>query len=97
MVFKDRSEEFDRTPYPFGPSPDQRVVGIPQAKDRQVGGDHYKNFVIQPGEFCEANRLTHYESNVVKYVCRHRHKGGREDILKAIHYLEMLMEENYGV
>ena len=66
------------------------------AKDRQVGGDHYKRFKIQPGVFCEENFLTHYESNVVKYVCRHRHKGaGRDDLLKAIHYLELLIEENY--
>ena len=66
------------------------------AKDRQVGGDHYRQLEIQPGVFAEKNRLTGYESNVIKYVCRHRYKGdGRGDLLKAIHYLELLIEENY--
>jgi hypothetical protein len=36
------------------------------------------------------------EGNVVKYVCRHKHKGGRDDIKKAIHYLEMIIERDYG-
>jgi hypothetical protein len=62
---------------------------------RQVGGDHYTNFEIQPGHFCQVNRIPHYEANVIKYVCRHRRKGGAEDIRKAIHYLEMLLEQEY--
>lgn len=62
----------------------------------QVGGEHYKNFKIQPIEFCHANKLGVIESNVVKYVCRHTTKGGKEDIEKAIHYLKLLLQLEYG-
>lgn len=63
----------------------------------QVGGDHYKSLPIQPTEFCQRNGLGHCESSVVKYVCRHRRKGGRQDIEKAIHYLQILLELEYPV
>lgn len=63
------------------------------AKDKQVGGSHYKEMDIQPGEFIRANNLGWYEGNAVKYICRHKLKGGREDIEKAIHYLELALEE----
>jgi hypothetical protein len=36
------------------------------------------------------------EGNVIKYVTRHSDKGGAEDLRKAIHYLEMLIEWRYG-
>ena len=65
------------------------------ALETQVGGDHYKGLAIQPTEFCQRNQLGACESNVVKYVCRHRGKGGRQDIEKAIHYLELLLEIEY--
>lgn len=64
--------------------------------DEQVGGGHYKDFAIQPAEFCQMNKLDWCQSNVIKYVCRHEAKGGREDLLKAKHYLEMLIEFEYG-
>lgn len=62
----------------------------------QEGGDHYKRFAIQPIEFIERNRLGFAEGNVVKYVCRHETKGGADDLRKAIHYLELLLELRYG-
>lgn len=61
----------------------------------QVGGDHYKGHAIQPIEFCHRNNLGPCESAVVKYVCRHKDKGGREDIEKAIHCLKILVELEY--
>lgn len=61
----------------------------------QVAGSHYKNLPIQPVEYCQRNRLTYCESAVVKYVTRHREKGGAEDIRKAIHFLELLLELEY--
>lgn len=61
----------------------------------QVGGNHYKSLPIQPTEFCQRNQLGWCESNVVKYVARHRHKNGRQDIEKAIHYLQILLEIEY--
>lgn len=62
----------------------------------QVGGDHYKNFVIQPAEFITRNNLGFLEGNVIKYVCRHEHKDGVRDIDKAIHYLQLLKEYKYS-
>lgn len=62
----------------------------------QVGGSHYQGG-IQPVDYIHANKLTFLEGNVVKYVTRHRKKNGVEDIKKAIHYLQMIMEKEYGV
>jgi hypothetical protein len=66
----------------------------------QVGEDKYaspyRSYAIQPVEFIEKNGLRWCEGNVVKYVCRHRMKNGLEDLLKARHYLEMLIEMEYG-
>ena len=66
-----------------------------RADDKQIGGEHYKNFVIQPSEFIYKNGLGWHEGNAIKYICRHRVKGQRVDILKAIHYLELLLEIEY--
>lgn len=63
---------------------------------RQVGGEHYKKMGIQPAVFIAANKLHFFEGSVIKYVCRHREKGGAEDIKKAIHYLQMILELEYG-
>lgn len=65
------------------------------ALDRQIGGDHYKESPIQPIEFIHKNGLNFSEGSAVKYICRHRKKGGRQDLEKAIHYLELLLEMEY--
>ena len=56
------------------------------------GGDHYVKMPIQPVTYIHANDLGFCEGNVVKYVTRWRNKGGLEDLRKAIHYLELLIE-----
>jgi len=63
--------------------------------DKQIGGGHYKHMKIQPTEFIAANDIPFIEGNVIKYVCRHAHKNGKEDVLKAIHYLNLLIEYHY--
>lgn len=65
--------------------------------ETQVGGTHYKDMPIQPIEFILKNGLGFCEGNVVKYVSRWRTKGGVEDLKKARHYLDMLIEENKPV
>lgn len=60
-----------------------------KALDRQIGGDHYKKYAIQPIEFISKNNLTYIQGNVLKYILRFNDKNGKEDIAKAIHYLEM--------
>jgi len=71
------------------------VDALVSAFKQQVGGAHYKGCVIQPAEYCQKNGLHYCESNVVKYVTRHREKGGRDDLEKAIHYLRLLIELEY--
>ena len=68
----------------------------PTALDKQEGGNHYKDMAIQPVEFITANNLGFLEGNVVKYICRHHAKNGAEDIKKAIHYCELLLQTKYG-
>ena len=61
----------------------------------QIGGKHYRNMKIQPAEFINENKLLFAEGNAIKYKCRHSVKGKRQDIEKAIHYLEMILERDY--
>jgi hypothetical protein len=65
--------------------------------EEQVGGKHYRSMKIQPAEFINENKLLFAEGNAIKYICRHPHKGKQEDIKKAIHYLQMILERDYDV
>ena len=62
------------------------------AFDSQVGGNHYKSFKIQPVEFIHINGLGYIAGNIIKYVCRYKSKNGIEDLRKARHYIDMLIE-----
>jgi hypothetical protein len=64
----------------------------PKALDVQVGGDHYKDYAIQPVEFIHKNKIGFCEGNAIKYLCRWREKGGLEDLKKARHYVDLLIE-----
>ena len=64
--------------------------------DKQVGGSHYKKMKIQPSKFVIENELLFPEGSVIKYICRHRFKNGKEDLLKAIHFIEMIIERDYS-
>ena len=61
----------------------------------QIGGSHYRKMKIQPSKFINDNKLLFAEGNAIKYICRHAHKGGKEDLKKAIHYIEMIIERDY--
>ena len=73
---------------------DKYLVIVPpsSALATQVGGNHYKNHIIQPVEYCEANRLGACESAIVKYITRWRDKGGLDDLNKIKHYVDLLIE-----
>jgi hypothetical protein len=64
--------------------------------DKQIGGSHYKDCVIQPVDYIVKNNLDFLEGNVVKYITRHKTKNGIEDIRKVIHYAELILEKKYG-
>jgi hypothetical protein len=77
---------------------EQELKGIAQigaairANAQQVGGAHYAVKAIQPWDYIIANNLGYLEGNVVKYVSRWKDKGGVEDLKKAQHYLQKLIE-----
>lgn len=79
--------------YPFEAPP------FGSALDMQVGGDHYRAGAIQPVQYIEANALRFLEGCVVKRVTRHDRSGGKgeQDVRKAIHELELLLQLRYGV
>jgi len=60
--------------------------------ERQVGGDHYKKFKIQPVVFIHHNNLPFCLGNVVKYVCRYMVTKNPQDLEKAKHYLDLQLE-----
>jgi len=65
------------------------------AYDKQIGGSHYKKMKIQPSEFINKNKLLFAEGNAIKYICRHKQKGERQDLEKAKHYIDMILERDY--
>ena len=62
------------------------------ALDKQEGGSHYKNMQIQPMQYSMANGLDACQHTIIKYVSRFRDKGGLEDLKKARHCIDMLIE-----
>ena len=61
--------------------------------DYQIGGNHYRGKAIQPIEYILKNKLGYCEGNIIKYVTRWKEKNGIDDLLKAKHYIEFLIEE----
>jgi|TARA_R100001086_G_scaffold23219_1_gene11043 hypothetical protein len=57
---------------------------------KQVGGSHYKEFVIQPWTFIRKNNLNPLQANIIKYVCRYLLKGDPlQDLEKIKHYCDL--------
>ena len=65
------------------------------AYKKQIGGEHYLKYKIQPSRFVVENRLLYPEGCVIKYILRHQDKGGKEDLLKAKHFIDMIIERDY--
>jgi len=63
--------------------------------DKQHGGSHYQKYVIQPSKFVVENKLLYPEGCAIKYIVRASKKGGKEDLLKAKHYIDMIIERDY--
>ena len=62
------------------------------ALDTQEGGGHYKTLAIQPVEYIHANGIGYFEGCVIKYVTRWKAKNGMEDLRKARHFIDLLLE-----
>ena len=63
---------------------------------KQVGGDHYRKYKLQPSKFVTENKLLYPEGCVIKYVVRHQDKGGKQDLEKAKHMIDMIIERDYS-
>ena len=61
-------------------------------KSKQVGGNHYESLPIQPTDYIHHNGLGFIAGNIVKYVTRYKFKNGLEDLRKAQHYLNQLID-----
>lgn len=71
---------------------------VPKGKEPygyQVSGNHYQRFAIQPHEYIVKNNIPWSAANAIKYLTRYRFKGGKQDLLKAIHYIELALAEEY--
>ena len=64
--------------------------------NKQIGGTHYKEMKIQPSKFVIENKMLFAEGNVVKYICRHPYKDGKQDLEKAKHFIDMIIERDYS-
>ena len=64
--------------------------------NKQIGGTHYRRMKIQPSKFVIENKLLFPEGNVIKYICRHPYKGRKEDLEKAKHFIDMIIERDYS-
>ena len=62
---------------------------------KQIGGEHYLKYKIQPSRFVVENKLLYPEGCVIKYILRHQDKGGKQDLLKAKHFIDMIIERDY--
>ena len=69
---------------------------VETALNTQIGGTHYKNYAIQPVEFITKNKLGFLEGCVIKRICRYEDKNGLEDLKKAKHEIDLLIELKYG-
>lgn len=63
----------------------------------QIGGSHYKDMQVQPWQAMEAWMTREQfagflRGNAIKYLARSDYKGGLEDLQKARHYLDKLIE-----
>ena len=63
-----------------------------KANDIQHGGSHYKSQIIQPWDYIASNKIPYLEGSAIKYISRWRDKGGIEDLKKAIHFIEKVIE-----
>jgi hypothetical protein len=94
-MFSHRGEQ-PTNPEPTAPTIVAHLNYAPKsaANAVQVGGSHYKGDAIQPWDYILSNKLGYCEGAVVKYVTRYQLKNGVEDLKKARHFLDKLIEHH---
>ena len=72
-----------------------RAPANQSALNTQVDGDHYKDMAIQPVVYIHANGMGFMEGCIVKYISRYKNKNGKQDLLKAKHLIDLILELEY--
>lgn len=67
-------------------------MGLITANARQIGGDHYKNGALEHWDLIERHGIGYLEGCATKYIARWRKKNGLQDLEKADHYVQKLIE-----
>ena len=75
---------------------DAKLAAQQNARSVQIGGDHYKKYAIQPFNFITANNVPWAEASAIVYLLRWRDKNGVQDLRKARHFIDMLIEQETG-
>lgn len=65
------------------------------ANDKQVGGEHYKTGGMQHWDMVNLFGLDYFQGQITKYVIRHDKKNGKQDLEKAMHFLQKYIEICY--
>ena len=73
----------------------RKTSNLSSSYDKQIGGSHYQGMSIQPSQFVIENKMLFPEGSAIKYICRHSKKDGKLYLLKAIHFIEMIIERDY--
>ena len=71
----------------------KKSPGLSSTNEKQVGGKHYQTATVQHWDFVHMHKMPYMEAQIFKYVLRHREKGGVQDLEKAKHFLEKLIEQ----
>ena len=66
-----------------------------EPSNTQIGGNHYQQLAIQPVEYIHKNNLSYNQGNVVKYITRYKDKNGLQDLQKAKHYIDLIIQFEY--
>jgi hypothetical protein len=92
--YKTVTKSLDEAPMPiYGVWP---TLAEKSALNKQIGGDHYSKYPLQPIEFYVANGFSYCQGAVMDYIIRYKDKGGARDLDKAIHVIEIMKELEYG-
>lgn len=76
-----------------GEHPIETLLSDKREGKKQVGGNHYANMAITPTKYIMENNIGWLEGNAIKYISRYKNKNGVEDLKKAIHYIELIIEK----
>jgi hypothetical protein len=62
------------------------------ANEGQIGGNTIRSLAIQPWDYILANSIGYCEGSAIKYLSRWKDKGGIQDLYKAKHFIDKLIE-----